>query len=111
VAAATAAATAATTTVTTATTAATAATTATARRRQSMRSTEAGGGLVSLLRALQVVKAEADPEVVLVSSVNSSMRRSFRASWKDRNGLVRFKAIFKLSNFLFNPRRRFRKRV
>jgi hypothetical protein len=46
-----------------------------------------------------------------VSSVNSSMRRSFRASWKDRNGLVRFKAIFKLSNFLFNPRRRFRKRV
>jgi hypothetical protein len=74
-----------------------------------MRSTEAGGGLVSLLRALQVVKAEADPEVVLVSSVNSSMRRS--ASWKDRNGLVRFKAIFKLSNFLFNPRRRFRKRV
>jgi hypothetical protein len=51
---------------------------------------------------LEVVKANVDPEVAPVSSVSSS-RRSFRTLRKDGNGLVRFRTVFKLSNFLFNP--------
>jgi hypothetical protein len=58
-----------------------------------------------------VVKAEADLEVASASSVSSSRRRSFHALQKGGNGLVRFRTILKLSNFLFNPRRRFRTRV
>jgi hypothetical protein len=86
----------------TATAAAATTATATAGGRRSARRTEGGGGLV---------KAEADPEVASASSISSSSWRSFCALQKDGNGLVRFRTVFKLSSFLFNPRRRFRTRV
>jgi hypothetical protein len=60
---------------------------------------------------LEVVKAEVDLEVASASSASCSRRRLFCASWKDENGLVRFRTVFKLSNFLFNPQRRFITRV
>jgi hypothetical protein len=101
----------ATATIAAMTTATIATSTATAGGRRSARSTEGGGGLVSLLRPLVVVKAEAELEVALASSVSSSRRRLFCASQKDRNKLVCFRTVFKLSNFLFNPCRRFRTRV
>jgi hypothetical protein len=60
---------------------------------------------------LEEVKSAVEPNVASASRFSFSRRRLFRASRKDKNGLVHFKTVFKLSNFLFNPRRRFRIRV
>jgi hypothetical protein len=60
---------------------------------------------------LEEVKAMVEPKVASASRVSSSKKRSFRASQKDENELVRCRIVFRLSNFLFNRRRRFRTRV
>jgi hypothetical protein len=61
-------------------------------------------------RPLVVVKVEAGSKVGTSLSVSFFRRRSFCASRKDENGLVSFRTVFKLSNFLFNHHR-FRTRV